>query len=212
MAYTDAFPLTPDYSLTRTKKANVLAGDLESGAQYYRQKGPPQRIFDLMFTRRSVADWNTLETFRLKMMADCFKFTDVSATGASGTGRIFTCYFLSEPVYEEGGNEQVNMRAQLIEAVGKALDTYPDFAHDYPSVNQLRTAAENLGGDGYQWVYAGYGFKVNGAFTTVYLDETDVAASLTAGTGESHYIGVPLGLHRLRVTGTDAGTTVDHLI
>ena len=205
MGTSDTFPVDPDYSVTRSKVANVLTTKLDSARTYFRQKAAPQRIFDLGFTRHSAADWASIENFRLKMLTDFFTFFDKTAQGIPG--RKFSCFFNSEPTYEEAGNEQVNIKLQLIEAVGAALDTYPDFAHNYPSINKLVAAAQDLGGSGKQWIYAGYGFRVNGSYTAVLVDESDVTGALAGGV----YIGVPLGLHRLRVTGGPP-TSLDYLI
>lgn len=201
MATSDAYPLTPDYVLTRSKESNVLRGRVESGREYLRQKGAPRRVFDVVHQRRSKADWVSLENFRLKLMTDFFSFTDPS------NSRVFSVYFHTEPVYEEVGNEQVNMKCQLIEAVGVAMVAYPSFVAGNPSINVLIAAFTDLGGSGKQYVYAGYGFRVNGTFTAVYLDEVDVTSSLSSGV----LTAVPLGLHRLRVTGGPP-TSLDYLI
>jgi len=53
-------------------------------------------------------------------------------------------------------------------------------------------------------VFGGYGYRVNGSYTQIYLDE-----QLTGG--ESPKEDVVLGLHRVRVVG-GAPTSLDYLI
>lgn len=201
MASSDTFPVTPDYTLTRTREANLLRGRVESGREYFRSKGAPRRMFVVLCNRRAKADWNSLENFRHRLLADFFTFTDPT------TGRKYSVYFDGEPQYDEVGNEEFNIRCQLVEAVGAAMDTYPTFAAGDPSVNVLTAAAEDLGASGKLWIYPGYGFRVNGTFTTVYLDEVDVTGSLSSGV----LTAVSLGLHRVRVVG-GAPTSLDYLI
>ncbi len=198
MGASDNFPVDPDYTLTRTKEANVLRGRVESAREFFRQKAPPRRVFVLVFQRRAKADWDAIENFRLKMLADFFTFDDKTAN------RKFSVYFDGEPVYEEIGHEQHNLRVQLIEAVGAAMQTYPTFAAANPSVNLPLGAAQNLDANGYQWTYGGYGYRVNGTFTSIYLDEI-----LTGG--DNPKTDVVLGLHRVRIVG-GAPTSLDYLI
>lgn len=195
MAASDIFPVDPDYTVTRTKEANILRGRVESAREFFRQKAAPRRVFVLVFNRRAKADWDTIENFRLSMLTDFFTFDDKTAN------RKYSVYFDAEPVYEEVGNEAHNIRVQLIEAVGAAMNTYPAFATE-PFVNLPLSAALDLGANGKQWLYGGYGYRVNGSFTTVYLDE------VAAGSPKED---VPLGLHRVRVVG-GTPTSLDYLI
>jgi hypothetical protein len=198
MAASDTFPVDPDYAVTRTKESNVLRGRVESAREFFRRKAAPRRVFLLLFQRRAKADWDAIEQFRLKMAADFFTFHDKTAD------RKYSVYFDQEPVYEEVGHEEHTIRVQLIEAVGVAMQLYPSFAAGNPFATIPVSQALDLGGDGKQFVYAGYGYRVNGSFSQLYLDD------LLTG-GESPKSDVVLGLHRVRVVG-GAPTSLDYLI
>ena len=198
MSVSDIFPVDPDYTVTRAKESNVLRGRVESAREFFRQKAAPRRVFVLVFQRRAKADWDAIEQFRLKMMTDFFTFHDKTAD------RKYSVYFDQEPVYEEVGNEEHTIRAQLIEAVGVALQQYPSFAAGNPFATIPVSQALDLGANGKQFVYAGYGYRVNGSFTQIYLDE-----QLTGG--DNPKTDVVLGLHRVRVVG-GAPTSLDYLI
>ena len=198
MAATDTFPIDPDYTVTRTAEANVLRGRVESAREFFRRKAAPRRVFLLLFQRRAKADWEAIEQFRLRMATDFFTFEDKTAS------RQYSVYFDQEPVYEEVGNEEHTIRVQLIEAVGAGMNLYPSFAAGNPFGTVPVSQALNLGGDGKQFVYAGYGYRVNGSYTAIYLDD------LLTG-GESPKTDVVLGLHRVRVVG-GAPTSLDYLI
>ncbi|OFV92047.1 MAG: hypothetical protein A3H28_05035 [Acidobacteria bacterium RIFCSPLOWO2_02_FULL_61_28] len=198
MSANDLFPVDPDYTVTRAKESNVLRGRVESAREFFRQKAAPRRVFVLVFQRRAKADWDAIEQFRLKMMTDFFTFHDKTAD------RKYSVYFDQEPVYEEVGNEEHTIRAQLIEAVGVALQQYPSFAAGNPFATIPVSQALDLGANGKQFVYAGYGYRVNGSFTQIYLDE-----QLTGG--DNPKTDVVLGLHRVRVVG-GAPTSLDYLI
>lgn len=198
MSANDTFPVDADYAVTRTKESNVLRGRVESAREYFRQKAAPRRIFDLVFSRRSKADWDLIEQFRLQMMTDFFTFTDKTAN------RSYSVLFNSEPVYEEAGHEQINIRLQLIEAVGADMATCPSFASGNPFATVNVNQATDLGANGKQFLYAGYGYRVNGSFTQIYLDEV-----LTGG--ENPKTDVALGLHRVRVVGGEPAS-LDYLI
>jgi len=198
MAATDTFPIDPDYTVTRTKEANVLRGRVESAREFFRRKAAPRRVFLLLFQRRAKSDWDSIEQFRLKLTTDFFTFHDKTAD------RKYSVYFDQEPLYEEVGNEEHTIRVQLIEAVGAAMLLYPTFAAGNPFATIPVSQALDLGVDGKQFVYAGYGYRVNGTFTQIYLDD------LLTG-GESPKTDVVLGLHRVRVVG-GAPTSVDYLI
>jgi hypothetical protein len=198
MAAADNFPVDPDYTVTRTKEANVLRGRVESAREYFRQKAAARRVFGLVFNRRAKADWDAIENFRLKMLADFFTFDDKTAN------RKYSVYFDGEPVYEESSNEEHTIRLQLIEAVGVAMQAYPDFSGAFPSANISASAALDLGASGKVFVYSGYGYRVNGSFTSIYLDEV-----LTGG--ESPKTDVVLGLHRVRAVG-GSPASLDYLL
>ena len=198
MAATDTFPIDPDYTVTRTKEANVLRGRVESAREFFRQKAAARRIFLLVFNRRAKADWDSIEQFRHKMLTDFFTFHDKTAN------RKYSVYFDQEPLYEEAGNEEHTIRVQLIEAVGMAMQEYPSFVAGNPFATIPAAQALDLGADGKQFVYAGYGYRVNGTFTSIYLDE-----QITGG--DNPKTDVVLGLHRVRIVG-GAPTSLDYLI
>ena len=198
MAATDIFPVDADYAVTRTKESNVLRGRVESAREFRRQKAAPRRVFVLVFDRRAKSDWDLIEEFRLKMLTDFFTLDDKTS------GRKYSVYFDTEPVYEEAGNETHNIRVQLIEAAGVAMNTYPSFAAGNPSVNIPVAQATDLGADGKQFLYPGYGYRVNGTFTSIYLDEV-----LTGG--DNPKADVVLGLHRVRIVG-GSPASLDYLI
>ena len=198
MGASDFFPIDPDYTVTRTAEANVLRGRVESAREFFRRKAAPRRVFLLLFQRRAKADWDSIEQFRLRMTADFFTFEDKTA------GRQYSVYFDQEPVYEEVGHEEHTIRVQLIEAVGAGMNLYPSFAAGNPFGSVPVSQALDLGANGKQFVYAGYGYRVNGSYSQIYLDD------LLTG-GESPKTDVVLGLHRVRVVG-GAPTSVDFLI
>lgn len=198
MAASDTFPIDPDYAVTRSKESNVLRGRVESAREFFRRKAAPRRVFLLLFQRRAKADWDAIEQFRLRLMTDFFTFHDKTAD------RKYSVYFDQEPVYEEVGNEEHTIRVQLIEAVGAAMLLYPSFAAGNPFATIPVSQALDLGANGKQFVYAGYGYRVNGTFTQIYLDD------LLTG-GENPKTDVVLGLHRVRVVG-GAPTSLDYLI
>jgi len=198
MSVSDTFPVDPDYAVTRTKESNVLRGRVESAREFFRRKAAPRRVFLLLFQRRAKADWDAIEQFRLRMMTDFFTFHDKTAD------RKYSVYFDQEPVYEEVGNEEHTIRVQLIDAVGAAMLQYPSFAAGNPFATIPVSQALDLGANGKQFVCAGYGYRVNGTFTQIYLDD------LLTG-GENPKTDVVLGLHRVRVVG-GAPTSLDYLI
>jgi hypothetical protein len=198
LGVTDVFPVDADFTVTRTKESNVLRAKVDSAREYFRQKAPPRRIFTLVFNRRSAAESAAIESFRLAHMADFFTWIDKSAN------RSYSCWFDTEPIYEEIGNQQVNIKCQLIEAAGMPMATYPSFASGNPWISIPVANAFDLGSDGMQFIYTGYGFRVNGTFTQIYLDETSIG-------GASLNEAVPLGLHRVRVVG-GSPVSVDYLI
>ena len=198
MSTSDVFPTDPDFTVTRTRESNVLRGRVESAREFFRQKAAPRRVFVLVFHRRAKADWDSIEQFRLRMLTDFFTFHDKTAS------RQYSVYFDGEPVYEEAGYEEHTIRVQLIEAVGAAMNQYPSFAAGNPFATIPASQALELGSDGKVFLYGGYGYKVNGSYSQIYLDE------LLTG-GESSKEDVALGLHRVRVLG-GAPTSLDYLI
>lgn len=198
MAASDLFPVDPDFTVARSSETNLLRGRVESAREFFRQKAAPRRVFGLVFQRRSKADWEAIETFRRAMMTDFFTFHDKTA------GRKYSVHFDGEPLFEETGYEEHTIRVQLIEAVGVPMQQYPDFTGAYPFATLPVAAALDLGASGKVFVYAGYGYRVNGSFSSVYLDET-----LTGG--ENPKTDVALGLHRVRIVG-GSPASLDYLI
>ena len=198
MAASDNFPVDPDYTVTRSREGNVLRGRVDSAREFFRQKAAARRVFGLVFNRRPKSDWDAIENFRLTMLTDFFTFFDKTAN------RKYSVYFDGEPAYEETSNEEHTIRVQLIEAVGVAMQTYPDFSGVYPNASLPVSAALDLGANGKVFIYSGYGYRVNGSYTSIYLDE------LLTG-GESPKTDVVLGLHRVRVVG-GSPTSLDYLL
>lgn len=188
MGVSDIFPLDPDYTVTRTLHPNLLRTRLESGREILRQKSAPQRLFTLIFNRRGKADWQALEQFRQQMLTEYFTFQDKTAD------RNFSVHFNEEPIFEETGFEEHTIRLQLIEAVGAGVNGYPSFAAGNQYATILAAQATDLGVDGLLFTYSGYGYRVNGAFSQIYLNDI-----LTGG--ENPKTDVVLGLHHIRVVG-----------
>jgi hypothetical protein len=198
MSASDFFPVDPDYAVTRTLQPNLLRTRLESGREMFRQKGAPQRVFTLIFNRRAKAEWIAIEQFRLRMMTEYFTFQDKTAN------RNYSVHFDSEPIFEESGFEEHTIRLQLIEAVGAGVSGYPSFAAGDPYQTIPTAQATDLGPEGLQFTYSGYGYRVNGGFSQIFLDD------LLTG-GESPKTDVVLGLHRVRVVGGPP-TSLDYLV
>lgn len=198
------FPVDADYSSGMGREGNLLRGRVESAREFRRQKAAPRRIVSLVFLRRPRADWILIENFYLQYLTDFFTWHDKSSALGAFAGRKYSMYFHAEPQVVEVGFEQYDIRVELIEAVGVAMNTYPDFAGNFPSVNILVASAVDLGGNGKLFTYAGFGYRVNGSFTQIYLDE------LLTG-GENPKTDVVLGLHRVRVVG-GTPTSLDFLI
>jgi len=198
MGASDLFPVDPDYAITRTLQSNLLRTRLESGREVFRQKAAPQRVFTLIFNRRPKSDWITIEQFRLQMLTDYFTFQDKTAN------RNYAVHFDNEPVFEETGFEEHTIRLQLIEAVGAGVSGYPSFAAGDTYQTILAAQATDLGPDGLQFTYSGYGYRVNGGFSQIFLDD------LLTG-GENPKIDVVLGLHRVRVVGGPP-SSLDYLL
>lgn len=197
MGASDLFPVDPDYTVTRSLRTNVLRTKLESGREILRQKAAPQRHFTLVFSRRPKSEWMAIEQFFLRMLTDYFTFQDKTAN------RNYSVHFDGDPVYEETGFEEHTIRLQLIEAVGAGMSGYPSFSSGLPYQTLAASQAVNLGIDGLQFTYSGFGYRVNGSFAQIYLDDQ------LAG-GENPKTDVVLGLHRVRVVG-GSPTSLDYL-
>jgi hypothetical protein len=198
MSAADIFPVDPDYTVTRTLQSNVLRTRLESGKELLRQKTAPQRVFTLIFNRRAQSDWQAIEQFRLRMLTDYFTFQDKTA------GRNYSVFFDEEPVFEETGFEEHTIRLQLAEAIGAGMSQYPSFGSGAAFQTIPAAKATDLGAEGLVFTYSGYGYRVNGSYSQLYLDE-----QLTGG--ESPKTDVVLGLHSIRVVG-GAPSSLDYLV
>ena len=182
MAETDVFPVDPDYAVSRTREPNILVSRVESGEEFRRTRAPLRRVFDLVFQQRPYSDWTLIENFRLTHRETHFTFVDKSQSS-----RDYSCYFLGESSFAEVGNEQVNMRLQLIEAVNQKLRNYPQTPlHTLPS-SKVTSAS-----DGKVAVYPGYGYKLTGDFITdVEVDGVSVGGALQK-------FDLPLALHTVK--------------
>ena len=105
----------------------------------------------------------------------------------SQNSRDYSCYFLGEPSYAEIGNEQVNIRLQLIEAVNQGLRNYPQ-----TPLHSLPSSALTSASDGKIAVYPGYGYKMTGSFIT----DVEVDGVSVGGTLEKYNL--PLALHTVK--------------
>ena len=182
MAESDVFPVDPDYAVSRTREPNILAFRAESAEEFRRTRAPLRRVFDLGFQERPYSDWTAIENFRLAHRETHFTFVDKSQSS-----RDYSCYFLGEPQYDEVGNEQVNIRLQLVEAVNQALRTYPQT----PLITLPSSEVKSVS-DGKVVVYPGYGYKMTGSFITdVEVDGVSVGGSLQK-------FDLKLGLHTLK--------------
>jgi hypothetical protein len=202
MGASDQFPVDCDYGYEVGREGNVLRGRVESAREYFRQRAAPRRVFALVFSGRPRSDWTSIENFWHKMAVDFFTIHAKESGGIGG--RKYSVVFNGPPAAQVSGFEEFDIRCEVIEAVGAAMYVYPDFSGYYPYINIPVASALDLGGSGKLFTYAGYGYRVNGTFTTIYLDEVATA-------GEVPNLPVPLGLHRVRVVG-GAPTSIDYLI
>lgn len=189
MPETDIFPLDPDYTMVTRWSDGVLRLVTESGRTVERLKRPPQRLFELEFRSRPTADVTRLLAWWRRFERSFFTLHhEVHSLGVAGQGsllrRSFAVTFASPPDYSLNGNEAYDIRVRLLEAVGRALDSYPDPQAGHESVfleedevftvtgswnSEVQVLAH--GGseqvnantnttDAAQWVYAGYGFRL----------------------------------------------------
>ena len=183
MAATDILPVDPDYAIGRAVRTNVIESRSDGGKLYRRITAAPQRIFVLTWVRRSLADTQSLENFHRNRQDDFFTFDDKVA------GRQFSVFAAGEPTFEEVGNEQYNCRWELIEAVGKPMNTFPSapLGDDVSSSARLLPTGKLI-------TYAGYGFTATySGVTAILLD----GASLGAPASPLNKFDVPLNLHRV---------------
>ena len=192
MATTDIFPVDPDWPVVRTRRPNRAAFTAASGEVVQRTIGPLNRILDLSFGSRALADWTSIEDFRLAQHQEFFTFEDKSLSPS----RDYSCHFAGEPTYAEAGNEEVDIRVRLIEAAGEALRNDPTT----PLITlPLAEGVTVTGGE--MFTYPGYGYKITGSgVTDVELDGVSVGATLEK-------FDVPVLFHQLLVKPNVAGVT-----
>lgn len=192
MAASDILPVDPDYAVVRGVRTNVIESRSEGGKVYRRIKAAPQRIFVLAWVRRSLADMQSLENWHRKFQDDFFTFDDKVAV------RKFSVFPAGEPAFEEVGNEQHNCRWELIEAIGKPLNTNPTS----PLGNNIASSAQSVGNSKFI-TYAGYGF------TATYSGTTDIkvdGVSIGNPASPLNRFTEPLNLHRVEFVGATPPT------
>ena len=173
-----------------------------------------------------------------------FNHKTYSNNAGAYLARHFPVIFVEEPQYELALNEAWNIEVSLLEAVGRELPTanYPDPAAGHPSFfleEDHATLAKALSGswtiaaqanahaaqertnsnlnttDAFQFLYAGYGFRLwarkdtNLGILKVLLDEADLgnldlyAAAPAASAALLTKTDVPLGIHRVKLLATN---------
>lgn len=198
------FPVDCDFGFSYDREDNRLVGRVESARRFTRVKAYSPRVVSLVFQRRPRADWTSIENFYLQYQADFFTWHDKDSAVGAFAGRKYSMEFLSKPVCRAVGFEQYDIEVVLIEAIGKAMNTYPDFGGNFPYATIAVANAVDLDVSGKMFTFGGYGYRVNGSFTQIYLDEI-----LTGG--ENPKTDVVPGLHRVRVVGGPP-TSLDFLI
>jgi hypothetical protein len=191
MGSSDTFPLDPDYAVTEQYDDGMLRSDSIGGNRFARLVRPPRRQFHLVFNQRSAADKDSLLQFYREMEATYFVLEHPCYLLDEGVPleRVFPAHFAGPPKFSHAGSDCYDMECDLLEAVGCQLESgdYPDPTDGHPTA----TIAGVVSGADQIFVYGGYGFTYTGTGTLA-LD--GVAAT-------SPKYDVPLGLHRLYVTG-----------
>jgi hypothetical protein len=187
----DVFPVTPDYAITEQYREGVLRSRSLGGTDFQRAVAPAQRQFRCVFNGRGTTDKNSLLNWYREFEASYFvlEIPTYNVSTLTYVTRHFPVIFGGPPRFEWIAHEQYNMECELIEAVGCALTSgdYPDPTAGQPTA----TVAGVVTGSDKVFIYSGYGFTYTGAGTLA-LDGTTVT---------SPKYDVPLGLHRLYVTG-----------
>jgi hypothetical protein len=195
MGSSDTFPLTPDYVFAEQYREGTSRSRSHGGQDFQRQTAPDQRLFHCLFQDRGTTDKNSLWTSYQETKHDytVLEIPLYVVSSLTYVTRHFPVIWANPPKSEWTAHEHYNMECDLIEAVGCALSggDYPDPTAGHPTA----TIAGTVVGSDKVFVYSGYGFVYTGAGTLV-LDGVAVA---------SPKYDVPLGLHRLYVTG-GAGT------
>jgi hypothetical protein len=198
MSELDNFPLEPDYSIVREHEVGVANLVSEDKSLVHVFTAPARRRFSLQFTKRLKAEFDSILSFRNSHLGDFFTYHDTTL------GRKFSVYFDEEPVYRETASCRYTIDVEFLEAVNKALAEYPSFSYGHPFGTILTADAIDLGGSGKLFFYSGYGLRVQGSYTAIFIDEA-------ATDNSSVQLVVPLGLHRVRITGGPP-TSVDYLV
>jgi hypothetical protein len=186
MASTDVFPIDPDYMLPEQVVSGAVRAVADSGRVFQRLKKAPQRLFELEFRLRSTREAERVRDWYARFQKDYFVLRHpvyVNPAGAS-LARDFPVTFANEPDYELVRHEAWNISVRLLEAVGAALNSYPDPAAGHTShfleesagfeVAGAWTAASHASAHGgaektnpntdttgrFRFVYAGYGFRL----------------------------------------------------
>lgn len=242
MAENDIFPLEPDYSVVTRWTDGVVRAVADSGRSFERLKRAPQRLFELDFRARPTAELTQLLGWWRRFERDFFIFEhkvhSLNSEQTAHQSRSFAVTFAGPPDYDLVGNEAHDVRLRLVEAVGRPLNSYPDpdFGHESVFLEEDKgsvvsgtwtTAAEAVahGGaestntnlnatDAFQWVYAGYGFRLwsrraaSFGIVEVLLDGTSLgnvdlySASAQIAQPILTKLDVPLGLHMLKLRAT----------
>lgn len=245
MSETDLFPLDPDYAVAESIDPGVLRQRAASGRDLERKLRPPQRLFQLRFLERPTDEVEQIRDWYARFQSSFFNWLHKVYVNNAGTylQRRFPVVFAAEPEYELAQNEAWNVTVSLLEAVGRALPAanYPDPTAGHPSffIEEDAPDAKALAGlwtvtadanahagqhktnpntnttDAFQFLYAGYGFRLwaakapNAGIMKVLLDEVDLgnvdlyAAVAVASAPLLTKFDVPLGLHRVKLLATN---------
>ncbi len=243
MAESDIFPLEVDYSVVTRWTDGVARAVADSGRSFERLKRAPQRMFELEFRARPTSELVQLLAWWRRFERDFFIFEhkvhSLNPEQTAHVGRSFAVTFAGPPEYDLAGNEAHDIHLRLVEAVGRPLNAYPDpdFGHESVFFEEDKgsvvagvwTSAPQSGAhggaertninlnttDAFQWVYAGYGFRLwsrrapNLGIVGVLLDGVSLgnvdlyAASAQAAQPVLAKLDVPLGLHTLKLKATN---------
>ncbi|HXE75313.1 MAG TPA: hypothetical protein VNN18_06740 [Candidatus Xenobia bacterium] len=242
MPENDVFPLEPDYSVVTRWSDGVARAVAESGRSFERLKRAPQRLFELDFRARRTSELTQLRAWWRRFERDFFIFEhkahSLDSEQTALRSRCFAVTFAGPPEHDLAGHEAHDIHLRLVEAVGRPLNSYPDPEAGHESVFLEESAGAVLAGtwtqatqaaahggaertntnlnttDAFQWVYAGYGFRVwarrapNLGIMEILLDGVSVgtadlyAAAAQAAQPVFTKLDVPLGLHTVKLRAT----------